>query len=125
MFELSVKNDFGAAHRIIGYPGKCDNLHGHNWIVEAVVYGSKLDELGMLIDFKKLKGALREIIGEFDHHYLNELEPFLSSNPSAENIAAYLYHRLSEHENIKGKCRVKFVKVWETEKSAALYYEEA
>ncbi|TCS80411.1 6-carboxytetrahydropterin synthase QueD [Pectinatus cerevisiiphilus] len=125
MFELSVRDDFGAAHRIIGYPGKCNNLHGHNWVVEAVVCGSKLNELGMLIDFKKLKGALKEIIGELDHHYLNELEPFSTANPSAENIAAYLYHKLSQHENIKGKCHVKFVKVWETEKSAVSYCEEA
>lgn len=124
MFELSITDDFGAAHRIVNYPGKCNNLHGHNWIVEAVVYGNKLDELGMLIDFKKLKGAVKEILDELDHHYLNEIEPFTKINPSAENIAAYLYKKLSEHKNIKGKAHVKFIKVWETEKSAATYYEE-
>ena len=125
MFELSIKDDFGAAHRIAGYPGKCNNLHGHNWVVEAVVYGDKLNDLGMLVDFKELKEALKEILDELDHHYLNELKPFSGINPSSENIAAYLYHRLSEHKNIKNTCRVKFVKVWETEKSAATYYEEA
>ncbi|WP_182188205.1 6-carboxytetrahydropterin synthase QueD [Pectinatus frisingensis] len=124
MFELSIRDSFGAAHRIVGYPGKCDNLHGHNWIVEVVVYGNKLDKLGMLVDFKKLKKALREVIDCLDHHYLNELEPFAAVNPSAENISAYIYHSLAINEMIKDKCRVKFVKVWETEKSAATYYGE-
>lgn len=125
MFELSIKDDFGAAHRIVNYPGKCNNLHGHNWIVEAVVYGKELDELGMLVDFKKLKKALKEILAELDHHYLNELPAFTEENPSAENLAAYIYHKLEQHENIMNKCRVKFVKIWETQNSAALYYEEA
>ncbi|WP_196594163.1 6-carboxytetrahydropterin synthase QueD [Pectinatus sottacetonis] len=123
MFELLIKEDFGAAHRIVGYPGKCNNLHGHNWKVEAVVYGKELDKLGMLIDFKKLKKALREIIGELDHHYLNELAAFSQENPSAENISAYIYHKLSEHSYLQNRCRVKYIKVWETEKSSALYYE--
>lgn len=124
MFELSIKNDFGAAHRIVGYPGKCNNLHGHNWTVETVVRGKKLDELGMLVDFKKLKAALKEILEELDHHYLNELAPFTKMNPSAENIASYIFHKLSEHVALKDKCHVYCVKVLETEKSAAAYYED-
>ncbi len=121
MFELSVQSDFGAAHRICGYPGKCDRLHGHNWQVEAAVSGEALDELGMLIDFKLLKSALNEILDGLDHYYLNELAPFKEQNPSAENIARYIFLQLEEDERLKGKCHVSYVKVWETAKSAALY----
>ena len=52
MYTLKVEGAFEAAHRVVNYPGKCDRLHGHNWKVEAVVRGTKLDELGMLVDFK-------------------------------------------------------------------------
>ena len=61
MFEIHVSAEFEAAHRVAGYPGKCDRLHGHSWTVEAVVAGDKLDELGMLVDFKLVKGKLREL----------------------------------------------------------------
>ena len=50
MFEIKVKGEFDAAHRVAGYPGKCDRLHGHSWTVELSVTGQQLDELGMLVD---------------------------------------------------------------------------
>ena len=59
MYTLKVEGAFEAAHRVVNYPGKCDRLHGHNWKVEAVVRGTELDELGMLVDFKAIKNALR------------------------------------------------------------------
>ena len=55
MFELTVKAEFEAAHQINGYQGKCQRLHGHNWSVEAVVEGNKIDEIGMLNYIKVLK----------------------------------------------------------------------
>ena len=48
MYTLKVEGAFEAAHRVAGYPGKCDRLHGHNWVVEAVVKGKELDELGRI-----------------------------------------------------------------------------
>lgn len=124
MFELTVTADFGAAHRIAGYPGKCDRLHGHNWQVEAAVCGDKLDELGMLVDFKVLKATLNKILDQLDHQYLNELDVFQKINPSAENIARYIFQTLANDGDLQGKCRIAYVKIWETEKSAALYREE-
>ena len=60
MYEIEVKTAFEAAHFIRGYAGKCARLHGHNWEVIAIVRGSELDELGMLIDFKILKSELKK-----------------------------------------------------------------
>ena len=62
MYELKVEGAFEAAHQIPNYPGKCARLHGHNWVVEATVKGTELDELGMLIDFKKVKKALADVL---------------------------------------------------------------
>ena len=67
MFEIKVNAEFEAAHRIAGYPGKCDRLHGHSWTVEISAVGNELDELGMLVDFKKVKQAAMEILDRMDH----------------------------------------------------------
>ena len=91
MYTLKVEGAFEAAHRVVNYPGKCDRLHGHNWKVEALVKGTELDELGMRVDFKAIKGALKEALELFDHRFLNELEPFSSGiNPTAENLARWI-----------------------------------
>ena len=66
MYTLKVEGAFEAAHRVVNYPGKCDRLHGHNWKVEAVVRGTELDELGMLVDFKAIKNALKGVLDRFD-----------------------------------------------------------
>ena len=96
MYTLKVEGAFEAAHRVVNYPGKCDRLHGHNWKVEALVKGTELDELGMLVDFKAIKGALKEALERFDHRFLNELEPFASDiNPTAENLARIIFDELA------------------------------
>ena len=96
MYELTVIVEFEAAHRIVDYPGKCNRLHGHNWSVEVNVVGTKLNDLGMLIDFKELKKEVNQMIDRLDHYYLNEIEAFKIMNPTAENIAKYIYEELEK-----------------------------
>ena len=122
MYELTVRSDFEAAHQIDGYEGKCRRLHGHNWSVEAVVIGRQLDRLGMLIDFKVLKAALNGVLEELDHQYLNELEAFESMNPTAENLARWIFERLSASEIFSsGSARVSAIKIYETPRSCVIY----
>lgn len=91
LFKLTVTESFSAAHRICGYPGKCADLHGHNWVVEVTVAGRELDELGMLVDLRVLKDALKAVTERLDHKYLNELPEFVEApNPTSENIAIYI-----------------------------------
>nr|WP_092067985.1 6-carboxytetrahydropterin synthase QueD [Dendrosporobacter quercicolus]NSL46877.1 6-carboxytetrahydropterin synthase QueD [Dendrosporobacter quercicolus DSM 1736]SDL67828.1 6-pyruvoyltetrahydropterin/6-carboxytetrahydropterin synthase [Dendrosporobacter quercicolus] len=124
MYELTVSVDFEAAHRIVDYPGKCDRLHGHNWLVEVTVAGQKLNELGMLIDFKELKAEVNQVINQLDHIYLNELEAFQVENPTAENIARYIYTALRKRPVLAQRVSVRKVKVWESPKSAVTYHED-
>ena len=91
MFEVRVEADFAAAHFLRDYNGKCENLHGHNYKVYAHVRGSELNEGGMLLDFTKLKGALRTVCKSVDHTNLNDL-PVFDQNPSAERIAIFIYN---------------------------------
>ena len=122
MFELTVKSEFEAAHYIKNYPGKCARLHGHNWIVEAIVQGDTLNELGILIDFKILKGELNKILDELDHQYLNELEIFANQNPTAEIIAKKIYDKLSAAEIFNDNVKLAGDKVYESPKSCVTYF---
>ena len=95
MYELHVTGAFSAAHRLCGYGDPCENVHGHNWTVVVRVRCAELDALGIGIDFKLLRAKLREILGELDHRDLNATEPFREVNPSAENIARWVFERLA------------------------------
>ncbi|AOV17514.1 6-carboxytetrahydropterin synthase QueD [Acidihalobacter aeolianus] len=123
-YTLTVLTDFAAAHTLRGYPGDCSRMHGHNWKLEAEVQATALDDVGMAVDFKVIKQAAREIAGELDHHYLNDLPAFARVNPTAEQIAAYIYQRLGERLNT-GQVRVSAVTLWETERACVRYSEEA
>ena len=95
-------------------------MHGHNWKVEVEVVGSKLDETGMIIDFKKIKQATNQIADRLDHYYINDIEPFTEINPTAENIAKYFYDELSQ-SIASNSTTVKQVTLWETERACATY----
>ncbi len=123
MYEIEVRAAFEAAHFIEGYAGKCARLHGHNWEVVAVVRGEKLDALGMLIDFKILKAELKKVLDEFDHRFLNELEPFVEENPTAENLARKVFERLASSEIFSGTVKLHAVRVCESPNSSVTYYE--
>jgi len=118
MYNIKVELSFSSAHNLRGYKGKCESLHGHNWKVEAVVTSNTLDKCGMVMDFKILKTALKEILESLDHKYLNDIPYFKKVNPTSENIAKFIYQKI--------KLRIKkisAVTVWESENSAATYYE--
>lgn len=123
MYEIQVSSAFEAAHYIRGYEGKCARLHGHNWIVESVVHGDKLDNLGMLIDFRILKAELKKILDDFDHRFLNELETFTEENPTAENLARKIFQRLSKSKIFSDTTKLYAVKVHESPNSCVMYYE--
>ena len=59
MFEVSVEQTFAAGHALRNYKGKCENVHGHNFKVQVVIEGEKLDETGLLVDFLDVKAAMQ------------------------------------------------------------------
>lgn len=130
MYELMIEDTFASAHQLVGYEGPCENIHGHTWKAQVFLKGEKLDKLGMLYDFKKAKKELKEILAEFDHKNLNEMERFLKSNPTAENIARAIYELYSDkiggivgavHEPPSQVPCLSKVTVWESEKTCATY----
>ncbi|MBU1127831.1 MAG: 6-carboxytetrahydropterin synthase QueD [Candidatus Omnitrophica bacterium] len=118
MYVVEVSAEFNSAHNLIGYKGKCEALHGHNWKVKVSVRSDDLDEVGMVVDFKILKQRLNNVIDKLDHKYLNDLGYFNKTNPTSENIARYIYESMSEDA---ASPNVASVTVWETDSASATY----
>ena len=122
-YTLKIITDFASAHTLRGYPGACSRMHGHNWKVELEVESSQLNETGMAIDFKVLKTVTNEVCDQLDHRYLNDIEPFTQINPTAENIAAWIYHETARKLNTE-TLHVSSLTLWETERACVRYSEE-
>ena len=125
MYEVTVQDTFSSGHYLRDYYGKCENPHGHNYRVLVTLVGEKLEPNGLLLDFKLLKRILQPTIQYLDHQMINDLEPFTSVNPSAENLAKYFFDRVSSQllEMTGGRVRVKDCTIWETDTSYATYYD--
>lgn len=123
IYEVKIISDFAAAHQLRNFRGKCENLHGHNWKVEVVLRGTELEGCGVLVDFGEVKQATREILSEVDHLYLNDLPFFKDRNPSSENIARYLFERLSEKLNNENRWLYR-VSAWESADASATFMYE-
>jgi len=117
MYTLTYRTSFDAAHKLVGHPGRCQNLHGHTWYVDVEVQSKILDKLGMVIDFETLQKYLNDILP--DHAYLNE--SLALSQPTAEKIAQWVYERLDPMLN----GQLKSVTIWESPHSGVRYEPEA
>ncbi len=95
IWQLTVRSEFCAGHALRHYQGKCENLHGHNFSVEATVQGEKLQkDVEFLMDFKELKAILKATLEELDHRVINETPPFDNINPTSENLAQYIWQKM-------------------------------
>lgn len=121
MYELTIKGHFDAAHALRGYPGECRRLHGHTWDVEVTVMGEELDGIDIVYDFKRLKEDLAVVLGKYDHEYLNEVPPFDTLSPTAENLARVVFGEL--RSVVGDQVAVKEVAVWESPIAKIVYRE--
>jgi 6-pyruvoyltetrahydropterin/6-carboxytetrahydropterin synthase len=124
MFEVTVEQTFAAGHALREYRGKCENVHGHNYRVQITVAGERLNRIGLLVDFVELKRLMREVVARLDHQFINDLEPFTTVNPSAENMAKYFYDEVNtglSAAEFEVPVQISEVRVWETETSIAVY----
>lgn len=109
MYYVSKRMEIAGAHRLtLDYESKCQNLHGHNWIVIVHLKSETLDQNGMVYDFTHIK---RDIHDKLDHKFLNEVLPEI--NPTAENIAKWICDELGP------KCYK--VEIQESEGNVAIY----
>ena len=122
---------FCYGHRLLGHRGKCRHLHGHNGMLEVTLRRGRLDRLGMVMDFERIKSAVADWVkATLDHKMLlSSRDPLvralralgepvvtLQGNPTAENIARLVYARARSR-----KLPVLNVRLWESRDSSALY----
>lgn len=112
MYYVKKRIEISASHKLsLNYESKCENLHGHNWIVEIYMKSETLDENGMVYDFTHIKEKVKS---KLDHQNLNDI--LNGINPTAENIAKWIKEQLGE------KCYK--VMVQESEGNIAVYEVE-
>jgi 6-pyruvoyltetrahydropterin/6-carboxytetrahydropterin synthase len=137
MYGLKTSASFDSAHFLKGYNGKCANIHGHRWTIEAEVRSSSLieegEKRGMIIDFGDIKKAVRTLADSLDHTLIYEVDSLKEKTlealrgegfkltevpfrPTAENFAEYFFNKL------KGEgLPVSRVTVYETPDNCAFY----
>lgn len=109
MYYVSKRMEIAGSHRLnLDYESKCQNLHGHNWIVTVFMKSKDLNSNGMIMDFTHIKRAIHD---RLDHAHINDVVGDI--NPTAENMAKWICDQL-------GKCCYK-VEVQETEGNIATY----
>jgi len=121
IYKVGIYDEFSAAHRLVGSGGKCERLHGHNWKVEIVVTGTRLDKNGMLWDFQEMKSKLDNVLAKLDHRNLNQLPCFHNVPATSENIARYIHKEFRVF--VPSGLRLEKTAVWESSNSYATYLE--
>ncbi len=103
MFEISVETHFYADHELALTDGLKEPCHSHDWVVTASVSGKKLNNIGIVMNFHKLRELLENITSKLNGKILNNVEYFRKNNPSAENVAKYIFEKLEPElsENVK------------------------
>ena len=140
MYSLKTSASFDSAHFLKDYNGKCANIHGHRWTVEAVIAKKELqqngEKCGMIIDFSDFKTALRMLADSFDHTLIFETNSLKENTltalreegfrltevpfrPTAENLARYFFEKLKFAD-----LPVYSVTVYETPNNSACYTED-
>lgn len=110
MYYVTKRMEIAACHKLnLSYESKCQNLHGHNWIIKVYCKAKSLNKNGMVCDFKHIK---EKIHGYLDHGNLNEL---LGFNPTAENMAKWITEQIPECYKAE---------VQESEGNVAIYEED-
>ena len=122
MYRISVDGEFSSAHSLRDYPGKCAGVHGHNWKVRLTVRADVLDGRGMAVDFGNLKALLEEVLEPLDHRDLNQVPPFETLNPTAENLARVIFEKVER--KLPGGTALDKVELWESDKSRVEYSRE-
>lgn len=94
IMEIFKEFTFEAAHHLPNVPAdhKCRRLHGHSFRVTVYAEGPVGAETGWVMDFGDISSAVKPVIAQLDHYYLNEIDGL--ENPTSENLARWIWQNL-------------------------------
>ncbi len=121
-FTVRVEARFESAHYLREYRGISEPLHGHSYKVEAdlAARGGGVDSDAIAVDFVSAKRKLEILAKKLDYGCINDIPPFTTVNPSAENIAEWFAGELQgavDDENAV----VVAVTIWEGPVNSVTY----
>jgi 6-pyruvoyltetrahydropterin/6-carboxytetrahydropterin synthase len=119
LFTIAVEAHFRASHQITLPDDSKEPLHKHNWITTVEVSSEKLNEMGLVMDFERLRKRIEKIVAPFENTALETHDYFRKINSSAENVAKYIYERLEPM--IPAGVKLESVRVIEKEGCSAKY----
>jgi 6-pyruvoyltetrahydropterin/6-carboxytetrahydropterin synthase len=119
-FEITTTRRFSAAHQLRLYDGSLEAVHGHNWRVKVTVGSTGVDSIGVVMDFHELERLADAVLRPLHNRNLNEVPPFTSMNPSAENVARHVGEAISKSHLPAGVALLS-AEVWETDENSAVY----
>lgn len=118
MYEVGAVGHFHASHALRGNFGPAGQRHDHDYRVEAAAFGHELRTDGTLFDITLLQRALQDAARELDGHHLNDVEPFVEDNPTAEVVAHHIWDRISNALEGHGLSTLQ-VRLWESPEAYA------
>jgi len=119
MFEINVETRFYADHELILPDGLKEQTHSHDWVVTASVSSEKLNNIGIVMNFHKLRELLENITAELNGKSLNKVKYFEKYNPSAENVAKYIFEKLEPQ--LPGNVKLGYISIIEEPLCIAKY----
>lgn len=111
--RITCEFHYDSAHRLPRVPEghKCGRLHGHTYHLTVTVDGPVGGD-GFVVDFADVKAAVKPVIAQLDHHYLNDIDGL--ENPTVENQLPWIWDRI----DLPGLCQLR---LQEGMGNAALY----
>lgn len=92
LFEVRVEVSFDATHRR-GMDGALRGAHSHRWTVAAHARSRKLDSIAIVVDFRRLRDDLEELLGELAEETLEE-HPEIGEPATPLVVARWVLGRL-------------------------------
>lgn len=136
LIRCTRRIEFDAAHRVMEHESKCRHLHGHRYALEASFSAASLDNLGRVVDFGVIKEKLGRWIDEhWDHATIlfekdkplgeaiaaktGQVIFYLPTNPTAENMAEYIFKTVCPELFAGMDIRCESIKLYETPNCSA------
>ena len=120
MYNISISKKIIAQHYLTHEKGREHTLHSHQYKIQIILSGDKLNKYGFLIDIIDVNKIFNNILENFNDQNLNEIQEFKNKTTSIENLSKIIYNRFIQQLKEPNIISVE-IKIWENENNWASY----